>query len=199
MTMKSLKEYLTESVKTYDYRIKIAGDLDNDVLNAFEKGLAKFDVVKMSTPKKTPVVKSPAGFPELANQEIHIIDVTFNYPATAQEVTELWHRLGGDPNKFRMLTKGYDDAADEQAVKTEESPILEKDLPKTDAEQQELKKDYSAVGKDKAVVKNSADGAKFTVAGGKTPPAKTTNDLPMGSKSPIPGTNKRPVPHSSAR
>ena len=54
--------------------------------------MAKYDVVKMTKPKKTPVMKSPAGFPELANQEIHIMDATFNYPATAQEVTELWHQ-----------------------------------------------------------------------------------------------------------
>lgn len=196
--MKSFKEYLTESVKNYEYRIKIAGDLDDETLAEFEKALSKYDVVKLSKPKKTPVMKSPAGFPELANQEIHIIDAVLKYPAGQQEIVELWHRLGGDPNKIRMMTKGYDDATNTQAANIEESPVLEKDFPADTAEQKELQDDYAAVGVDKAVVKNSAEGAKFEIAGGKTPPAKTTNDLPMGDKSPIGGTNKIPTPASAS-
>lgn len=194
--MKTFREYLTESVKTYDYRIKIAGDIDDNILAAFEKSLAKYDVVKMTKPKKTPVMKSPAGFPELANQEIHIMDATFNYPATAQEVTELWHQLGGDPNKFRMLTKGYDNSMDFQADQMETSPLLDKDLPKQNAEQKSLSDAHADA---ELVIKNSAEGARFQVAGGKTPPAQTTNDLPMGNKSPISGTNRIPTPKSSAR
>lgn len=196
MNMKTFREYLTESVKTYDYRIKIAGELNDQTLAAFEKALAKFDIIKLTKPKKTPVMKSPAGFPELANQEIHIMDATFNYPATAQEVTELWHRVGGDVNKFRMLTKGYDDSVDEQAAEMETSPLLDKDLPKQNAEQKMLSDAHANA---EVVIKNSAEGAKFKIAGGSTPPAKTTNDLPMGDESPISGTNKIPTPKSSAR
>jgi hypothetical protein len=41
--------------------------------------------------------------------------------------------------------------------------------------------------------------SNFKVAGGKTKPAETTNDLPMGDKSPIGGTNKIPSVKSNAR
>ena len=33
--MKSLKQYITESVKTYNYTIKIAGDVDKNFLDLF--------------------------------------------------------------------------------------------------------------------------------------------------------------------
>jgi hypothetical protein len=70
--------------------------------------------------------------------------------------------------------------------------LLTSPYPADSREQKELKKDYAAVGVDKQVVKNSASEATWTVAGGKTPPAKTTNDLPQGVKSPM-STIKRPA------
>jgi hypothetical protein len=193
--MKTLKEYLIESTRTFDYRIKIAGELDDAVLAEFEKALSKFDVVKLSKPKKTPVLKSPAGFPELQNQEIHIMDAVFNYPATAQEITAIYHLLGGDPNHIRIITKDYDDSVSKTTAEVEQSPVLGKEFPADTKEQKQANGNYA----DPVVVKNSAIGAKFEVAGGKTAPAKTTNDLPMGVKSPIGGTNKIPTPKSSAR
>ena len=57
----------------------------------------------------------------------------------------------------------------------------------------------AAVGKDKQVVKNSAEDAKWTVAGGKTPPAETTNDLPMGVKSPMTTVKRPPKPATGFR
>lgn len=193
--MKNLQQYLTESAKNYEYRIKIAGDLDDDTVSALEKELARFDVIKLSKPKKTPVLKSPAGFPELQNQEIHIMDAVFNYPATPQEITDIWQRVGGNPNHIRIISKGFDDATNQVSAEAEESPVLEKDLPAANTEQKAASKAHA----DAAVIKNSAEGAKFTVAGGRTAPAQTTNDLPQGKKSPISGTNKLPTPRSAAR
>jgi hypothetical protein len=193
--MKSFKEYITESARTFDYRIKIAGDLNTDVMDKFEKSLSKYEVEKLSKPKKTPVQKSPAGFPELANQEIHIMDAVFNYPATPQELTELWHQAGGDPNHIRIITRNFDDSVNQQNKEAEESPVLDKAFPGPTAEQKQAADSYANMG----VLMNSALGAKFTVAGGKTARAETTNDLPVGKKSPIGGTNKIPTPKSSFR
>jgi hypothetical protein len=38
----------------------------------------------------------------------------------------------------------------------------------------------------------------FTVAGGKTPAAQTTNDLPMGNKSPMTKVSRPPKPATGA-
>jgi hypothetical protein len=188
--MKTFVDYLAESKQTFQYRIKIAGELDKDKINELETRLERYDLIKMSEPKKTPVMKSPAGFPELKNEEVHIIDVEFSYPAATQEVTEMWRQLGGDPDHIRIMTPEYDDSVTAEEERKEESPVLDKEYPTPpDAE-------YDTTDE---VIKNSASDAKFEIAGGKTEPAKTTNDLEQGTDSAIPGTNKRPTPKSHAR
>lgn len=189
--MKTFKQYLAESAKPYSYRIKIAGDLAPEVLDSFKKRLAKYEPDTFSDPKKTPVQKSPAGFPELANQEIHIMDGVFNYPASQEEITELWHQSGGDPNHIRVIDSEYDDSVDNQVAQMEEGPLLEKDFPDASKESQQASESYSQAD----VIQNSAEGADFEIAGGNTPAAPTTNDLPQGNKSPIGGTNKIPDPY----
>ena len=42
--MSTFKDYLTEAVKSYDYKIKVAGDLDKDFASKLESALAKFEV-----------------------------------------------------------------------------------------------------------------------------------------------------------
>ena len=46
--MSEFAKYLTESAKQYEYRIKIAGDIDKDFGTKLEQSLAKFEVAKMS-------------------------------------------------------------------------------------------------------------------------------------------------------
>ena len=86
--MSTFKEYLTESVKSYDYKIKVAGDIDKDFSNKLETALQKFEVAKMSAGKKTPIMTMPLDFPYLSNESITIFDVTTNYPATTREMQE---------------------------------------------------------------------------------------------------------------
>jgi hypothetical protein len=64
-------------------------------------------------------------------------------------------------------------------------------FPADTAEQKELKKDYSADPFDHAVLKN-AYRSNFEIAGGKTPPAKTTNQLPQGDEGPMTHPEPRP-------
>ena len=54
--MKHFREYLLENERVYNYRIKIAGDTPKDFVRALEEKLQQFDVVKISTPKTTPVI-----------------------------------------------------------------------------------------------------------------------------------------------
>ena len=61
-----------------------------------------------------------------------------------------------------------------------------------------LKKDYSAEPHDHVVLKN-AYRTDFTVAGGRTAPAKTTNDLPMGTASPMSKIKRPPKPATGAK
>ena len=86
--MSTFAEYLTESTKSYDYKIKVAGPIADDFANKMETALQKFEVAKMSAGKKTPIMTQPLDFPQLSNEEVTIYDVTTNYPVTSREMKE---------------------------------------------------------------------------------------------------------------
>lgn len=86
--MKSFKEILTESKKTYAFKIGIAGDLPEGLAEKLKSSLEKFSVETLSTPKKTPIQERPLDFPNLENTEVHYFDVELNYPTTPQILGE---------------------------------------------------------------------------------------------------------------
>jgi hypothetical protein len=86
--MSIFKQYLTESTKSYDYKIKVAGQISDDFATRMETCLQKFEVAKMSAGKKTPIQSLPLDFPQLSNESVTIFDVTTNYPASSREMQE---------------------------------------------------------------------------------------------------------------
>ena len=198
--MKNFKDYLAESERTYSYRIKIVGDIEPDFIKMLEEKLKQFDPVKVSAVKKTPIQLKPADFPAHANESVNSMDCEFRYPAIEPQVQQIAQLLGLDPNRIRLLTTAYEDSMAEEKVKVEEQNkdlLTDTDFPAPDAEQKALSKDYSANPYQHAVLKNTYR-SDFTVAGGKTPPARTTNDLPMGNKSPMTKVSRPPKPATGA-
>jgi len=198
--MKPFAKYLTESEKTYNYRIKMVGDVPSMFVKELEGKLAQFDVVKMSKPKTTPVRKEIPDFPAFPNQPMSIVDVEFRYPAIEPQIKQLAQLLGMDPNRILMNTLPYEESMNDESRKigSENKDLLNTiDYPAPDAEQRALSKDYATGPYDHAVLKN-AYRSNFTIAGNKTPPAKTTNDLPMGNKSPMTTIKRPPKPATGA-
>jgi hypothetical protein len=194
--MKTFAQYLTESEKTFDYRIKICGEVPEDFLKLFKDKLKKFDPVKVSEPKKTPIQSKPAGFPAFTNEAVTIIDGTFRYPATPPQISQMARLLGLDENKICINELQWSEGMDTEllGIEDQKNLLTNTNYPAPNAEQKALSKDYSAAPADHEVVKNSSAGAKFTVAGGTTKPAETTNDLPMGVKSPLTTIKRPPKP-----
>jgi hypothetical protein len=199
--MKPFARYLAESERTYNYRIKVVGDVPAGFFKELKDKCAQFDVVKMSEPKSTPVRKVIPDFPAFPNQSMNIVDVEFKYPAIEPQIKQLAQILGLDPNRIVMNTDGYENSLNVENAKIEDQ---NKDLlddptyPAPDAEQRALSKDYATGPYDHEVVKN-AYKSDFTVAGGKTPPAKTTNELPQGDKSPFSNIKRQPKPATGAQ
>lgn len=194
--MKHFREYLLENERVYTYRIKIAGDTPKDFVKALEEKLQQFDVVKMSKPKTSPVQAKLADFPAFDNESVTHVDVEFRYPAIEPQIQQIAQLLGLDPNRIRMLTVPYEDSNAKLTADVEKQNkdlLTDTDYPAPDAEQKALYKDYSAAPDDHAVLKNTYR-SNFTVAGGKTPPAVTTNSLPMGDKSPMTNIKRPPKP-----
>ena len=86
--MSTSKDYLTEAVKSYDYKIKVAGAPKDIDKNALETALQKFDLAKMSAGKSTPIQSVPLDFPALSNEQVTIFDVTTNYPESPKVMHE---------------------------------------------------------------------------------------------------------------
>lgn len=199
--MKNFQQYLAESERTYNYRIKIVGDVAPDFIKALEDKCKQFDIVSFGKPKSTPVQMKPADFPKFSNDSVTSIDVEFRYPAIEPQIKQIAQLLFLDPNRIIMLTTPHEESMDVERAKIEDQNkdlLTDTDFPAPDAEQKALSKDYSADPYQHSVLKN-AYKSEFTVAGGKTPPAQTTNDLPMGTSSPMTKTKRPPRPATGAQ
>jgi hypothetical protein len=199
--MNTLAKYLAESERTYNYRIKVVGDVPAGFFKELKNKCAQFDIAKMSDPKTAPVRKQIPDFPAFPNQSMTIVDVEFRYPAVEPQIKQLAQLLGMDPNRIVMSTANHEDGLNVENAKIldqNKDLLKDTDYPEDDAEQRALKKDYSAEPHDHVVLKN-AYRSDFTVAGGRTPAAKTTNDLPQGIKSPISNIKRPPKPATGAQ
>jgi hypothetical protein len=199
--MKNFREYLAESERTYRYRVKIVGETGADLLKSFKQKLDQFDVVSVSDTRTTPVQAQPADFPGFPNQRVTTVDYEFRYPAIEPQIKQLAQLMGIDPNRIIMQTPAYDDNNQqqrEQIADQNQDLLANSDYPNPDSQQKALSKDYAAAPDDHAVLKN-AYRSDFSIAGGKTPKAKTTNDIPQDNTSPVSKTKRPPKPATGAR
>ena len=113
--MKPFAKYLTESEKTYNYRIKMVGDVPSMFVKELEGKLAQFDVVKISKIKTAPVRKEIPDFPAFPNQPMSIVDVEFRYPAIEPQIKQLAQLLGMDPNRIVMSTVPYEESMNDES------------------------------------------------------------------------------------
>ena len=86
--MKNFADYLTESKKTYEFKIGVAGDLPDHFEDMMETSLQKFGCVKMSAGKKTPIQERPLDFPQLENIDVTYYEIECTYPTTIQVLQE---------------------------------------------------------------------------------------------------------------
>ncbi len=86
--MKKLNEYITESKKTYPFKIGIAGDIPADTKEKLQIHLEKFGVSNLSAGKRTPIQERPLDFPNLENLEVTYFEVELIYPTTDNVLRE---------------------------------------------------------------------------------------------------------------
>jgi len=126
--MRSLKQYIVESIHTYNYTIKIAGEVDKNFLELFTYNLQKFDPIKISEPKSTVVQKDPYGFPDMKNVPVTILKCEFRYPATEPMIQQMAQLLGYNLNAVRVVSSNYDDSinieSEEYQNQMEKTPLL---------------------------------------------------------------------------
>mgnify|MGYP001246679665 CR=1 FL=1 len=142
--MSTFKQYLTESAKSYDYKIKIAGEPKDIDTNKLETALGKFELAKLSAGKKTPIQTMPLDFPQLSNESVTIWDVTTNYPATSRELQEYLSTYMNIPQTHIVVrkpnepTEEYQEqmqVASQSEYKNKLQDIEMSDAPKVNAEE----------------------------------------------------------------
>lgn len=205
--MKSLKQYIAESVHTYDYTIKIAGDVDAKFLDLFKYNLQKFDPIKFSDPVKTPIQKSPYGFPNLSNESVTIIKANFRYPATEPMIQQMAQLCGCNVNNVRVISSKFDDSINSEtegyANEMKDSPLLTQEEMGEQPGAKEASKAYgdSYLSSIKEQTKDSKIDIPYE--GTKTPdsfdPFKPYLDNdPRGTKSPMTTITRPPKPRTGA-
>lgn len=196
--MKSFRKYLAESVRTYKYKIKIAGEPSKNFIDLFCTNLSKFDPVKIGESKSTPIQKEPRDFPGLKDQSVTIIDVEFRYPATEPMVKQMAQLLRYDENMVRMVQSTYDDGltkeAEMYANQSSHSPVL--DHLELEDNGKEASKEYgdSYLGRIKEQESGKKIKNKYSVketASAFDPFDQKALQKSMGTKSPM-TTTKRP-------
>lgn len=200
MSNNTFAKYLAESERIYKYRIKVAGDTPPDFFSELKKKLDQFDPVKIGDTKTRPIQAKNMDFPAFDNEAVTSMDFECRYPAIEPQIKQLAQLMYLDPNRIILTLPGHDDSMDTEYKKIEDQNhdlLKDTDYPAPDAEQKELVKDYSADPYQHSVLQN-AYRSDFTVAGGKTPAAQTTNQLPQGDDSPMTKTKRPPRPATGA-
>ena len=205
--MKSLKHYIVESVKTYNYTIKIAGEIDKNWLDMFKYNLNKFDPIKISDPVQTPIQKDPYGFPNLSNQSVTIIKAEFRYPATEPMIQQIAQLLGYNVNMVRVIDTKYNDSINSEAGgyanQMKDSPVLTHEEMEEQPGGKEASKQYA--DSYLSSIKDQAKNSKIDIPyeGTKTPDAfdpfkPYLSDDRLGAKSPMSTITRPAKPQTGA-
>jgi hypothetical protein len=104
--MKTFKEYLTESTKTYDFKVKMACTCEAKDIDKIKEALTKYKVESVSQPKRLPIQESPE-FPNCGPVEISIFDVSLNYPANDEQVRQAIVSCGAPASLVRVIPSGH--------------------------------------------------------------------------------------------
>jgi phosphoketolase len=137
--MKSFKEYLIESKKTYKFKVGIAGDLPEGFADRMETALERFSLVNMSNGKKTPIQESPLDFPQLKNTDVTYYEVEVNYPTTSQVLAEYLGNVCTVP-RSNIIVRNPDEPI-ERIKEIKDDGTYETILTKEDLESESAQKD----------------------------------------------------------
>jgi hypothetical protein len=100
--MKTFKEYLAESKKVYDFKIKVAGELPEKFQENLKEKLGRCGVKTLEKIATTPIQALPLDFPEKTNCEVTIFELVCEYPVTSPEIINDIKSMGLSESDFRV-------------------------------------------------------------------------------------------------
>lgn len=185
--MKNLTQFLIENEQTYEFKIKIAGiELDNNALDRIEHALDAFQLCKLSKPKRLPISEVNLDFPQIPNCEVSLLIASLSYPCTDEQLRTTIATQGRFPlASIVVVPKNHPEELRRDSEAEEEGKDKKALL---DTELEQISGGQEQVGKQRAdSLLRDLESRKTEFASTPEAPAKTTNDLPMGTTSPISG------------
>ena len=138
--MKSFREILIESKKTYDFKIKVCGDMETGADKMMQTALEKYKVENFKKLSKSIVQEHPLDFPEKKNEAVTVFETSLAYPTNAEGLRDyLTNYLGINPSNLKVKNPG-DPTEEYQEPKTGEyetrlTDAEYKDAPKIKGEE----------------------------------------------------------------
>jgi len=194
--MKSFKTYLTENHRTYDFRIRIAGELPKDFDDKLKSAYDPYKVNSVKHIKRLPIQESPM-FPNQGPVEVNVVDVNLQYPCNdVQLLTLLSERIKKDQCciKVTPANSPYEAALEGVEQSNKNGEIV---LANTDMKTEEAAKDLVGDARIPNLIKELEETRKYEypeAAGGKTAAGKNTNTVAQGNMSPI-GSRQNRIPN----
>jgi hypothetical protein len=200
--MKSLHDYIAERNSNYAFRIKVAKQNPKDIMEEIKNALNAYELVDITAPKSLPV-QEHREFPKWGPCECWQFEATVAYPTTQVQIAQLLKERTGMQAEW-VCVYGKQQADDNDAFeaygKDHEGALLLDDKLQDVPGAQDLVGDKR---KDSMLKELDAQSPKLTgfkdpkltsqQSSEKTPAAKTTNQLPQGTKSPV-GSQQNKLP-----
>jgi len=198
--MKSFKEYLTESKKVYEFKIKVADDVKG-ATEKIKQGLSKYNVESCSAGKRAPIQETVADFPDHKNISVSTFDVTTSYPANSAQVrAAVAEALGLTETCVKVRTPAEENEIALNHANDEKSgeALLEKDYPAEN--NQEIVGDKHVMSLLKELSKNKHEleqykGVNDQILASKAPSEKAEGPAAKAAKQ----NNKSPVGSSTVK
>jgi hypothetical protein len=199
--MKLFSEYLAESVRTYNYLIKLDFKPDETVLNKIEQSLGKYQLVDITAPKSKPITRVDKDFPGINSPEVYTITCSVSYPAPAEFIRHTIAAIGLELQDVVVVNADHEqsmETEDDLVAKNSDKPLIGTEEPKQD--NKKISDDNFGTTYNEKLVKNSIGSTDQMIPSElKKTKGKTLNDIPVGNKSPMTHQNKLTPVQSFAR
>lgn len=188
--MKNFLDYLKETQKTYEFKVKIANSDPTNQIATLKERMAAYVVESIGEIKRLPIMETQIDFPSQKNAEIFVFEVALQYPVMADQLRVL---IAESLNVPAALVSVVPSSHPEELWRNKEGElreyvqgedVLTKPLPDASPEQKAASKAYAGA---ETILKELNKAPKFEIAGKEKAENKTTNDLPQGKTSPVKG------------
>jgi hypothetical protein len=203
--MKTFLQYLSETQKVYEYRIRFANVDPKEHMDCINAVLAAYVAETVSSPKHLPIMENNIYFPSIKNAEVYVMEVALKYPVNDMQLRLLIAESIGAPlNQIFVIPCNHpeelwrqQEGELKQFVKGDSE--LQKPYPDVNEAQRAASDSHSMAGvlvKDtERTAKIEISGTDRSIAGERNPAdAHTLNGIASGKQSPM-GSNQNTIPN----